>query len=159
MKKFWKKYQGAIIVVVLLALFGTLILLTGGGKLKTGKDDIDISKLSEEGKAWVDATETDEYVVTVLAQTTCSHCIAFKPVIEGLKEKYNFNLYWWEVNELYESNETDYKAVTEYYNLKSYNGTPHTFITKNGELIAEQGGEMDEESLLNFLKEKNVISE
>lgn len=159
MKKFWKKYQGAIIVILLLALFGTLIVLTGGGKMKSSKEDIDQSKLSEQVKAWVDATESDEYVVTVLAQTTCSHCIAFKPVIEGLKSEHNFNLYWWEVNELYESNEMDYKAVTEYYNLKSYNGTPHTFITKGGELIAEQGGELDKDTLLDFLKNKKVISE
>ena len=160
MKKFWKKYKGVIIIVVLLGLFALLAALTGGGKKKNSRDDLDLSKISESVQTWIDDTESDDYVVSVLAQTTCSHCIAFKPVITALKDQYGFKLYWWEVNELYESNEHDYNAVIGYYNLKDYSGTPHTFITKGGELIVEQSGAItDSEALLNFLKENKVISE
>lgn len=162
MKKFWNKYKGAIIVVVLLALFVLLSVLTEEGNKKNSKDDINLDKLTSEVKAWVDATESDEYIVTVLAQTTCSHCIAYKPVIESLQKQYGFKLYWYEVNELYEEDERkeDYKAVTEYYDLKSYNGTPHTYITKSGELVVEQGGAVtDEAELKEFLKNNHVITE
>lgn len=161
MKKFLNKYKGGIIVVVLLLLFVLLSVLTEAGSKKNPKDEINLDKLTEEGTSWVEETESDEYVVTVLAQTTCSHCINYKPVITALQETYGFKLYWFEVDQLYsEGREEDYKAVTEYYGLKKYNGTPHTYITKSGELVVEQGGAVtDSEQLKEFLVANKVIAE
>lgn len=162
MKKFWNKYKGTIIVIVLLVLFVLLSVLTESGNKKSSKDDIELSKLTEETKAWVDATESDEYIVTVLAQTTCSHCIKYKPVIEDLQNEYGFKLYWYEVDEVYntEGRSEDYEAIIGYYDLKDYTGTPHTYITRNGELLVENSGAItDKESLKEFLITNKVISE
>lgn len=159
MKKNWDKYKGVIIVVVLLCLFVLLSLLTEKGSKQNTKDNINIENLTAEVKEWVDTTESEEYVVTVLAQTTCSHCINFKPVMEEVQVEKGFKLYWYEVDEIYtEGREEDYNAVTSYYNI-DYTGTPHTYITYEGEVVAELSGERDKAEVENFLKKYKVISE
>lgn len=160
MKKFWDKYKGAIIVVVLLCLFVLLSVLTEKGNKQNNKDKISLDKLTTETKAWLDTTESDEYVVTVLAQTQCSYCIKFKPVMEEVQVEKGFKLYWYEVDEIVnaENREEDYKAITTYYNIE-YTGTPHTYITHKGELVAELSGFREKAELESFLKANKVISE
>ncbi len=149
MKKFWKDNKGFIIVVLSLVFVICCSLFIEGNTHK--EDEAAVSKDLEE---WLVVTKEDESIVTVIAQTTCSHCINFKPVIEEVQKKYGFKLYWFEYDEM---ETTDRNLLTKTYDLKDFGGTPHTFIVKGGKLIAEQPGEMSNENLVKFLKSNKVI--
>lgn len=147
MKKFILKYKVAIVVVVLIVLFVILSML-----IEDNSKNIPMKSNLQE---WLVDTKKDEYVVTVLAQTTCAHCIAFKPVMQKVLNEKDFNVYWFEVNTFQQE---DYQTLINTYELTGYEGTPYTFITKNGEVVAYYDrGAMQEDVLLNFLKENKVI--
>ena len=147
MKNLFLKYKVAIIVVVLIVLFVLLSLL-----IEDNSKNIEMKSNLQE---WLVDTKKDEYVVTVLAQTTCSHCIAFKPVMQKVLNENDFNVYWFEVNNFQQQ---DYQTLIGTYDLTEYEGTPYTFITKNGELVAYYSrGAMQEYTLIEFLRENKVI--
>lgn len=147
MKNFILKYKVVIAVVVLIVLFVLLSML-----IEDNSKNVEMKSSLQD---WLVDTKKDEYVVTVLAQTTCSHCIAFKPVMQKVLNENDFNVYWFEVNTFQTE---DYQTLIGAYDLTDYEGTPYTFITKNGELVAYYSrGAMQEDALLEFLKENKVI--
>jgi len=154
MKKFIKNNKGLLIglgVVLLLVLF-TILQETN----KSTEVEIDESALSAEMSTWLNDTRSDEYVVTVIGMTTCPHCQNYKPVIEEVSKNENIKLYFFEADTI--TNEADNKALENAYELENYEGSvPYTFITKNGEFIADNVGGMDKDATLNFLRENNVI--
>ncbi len=145
MKKFIKKHITLIVIFVFILLFILLAILS--------KDD-SFKIESEEIKTWYEDTKKDEYVVSVLAQTTCSHCHNLKPIIEEVQNENGFKLHWIDIDTL---SEIDRNAVTNIYKLENFEGTPHTFITKNGTLLKEKSGEMTKTKLISFLKAVGVI--
>lgn len=145
MKKFLSKYGVVLGVVLLLGLFVGLSFLIKEDPTKEMSSDI---------QNWLTDTASDKYVVTVIAQTTCRHCINFKPVINKAHNKNDFTLYWFEADEL---TNNDYNTLKGTYELDGYSGTPYTFITKNGEVLAHLSGERDYDALIEFLQENNVI--
>ena len=68
--------------------------------------------------------------------------------------KYDFKLYWFEADELSTS---DYNTIKDTYELDEYQGTPYTFITKNGEVLGYLSGEREYDALIEFLQENKVI--
>lgn len=147
MKKFLSKYGVVVGIVLLLGLFVGLSFLI--------KED-PVKELNTDIQSWLTDTASDEYVVTVIAQTTCSHCINFKPVMTKAYNKYDFKLYWFEADEL---TNNDYNTLKNTYELDGYEGTPYTFITKNGEFVDNISGERSYDALIEFLENNNVISE
>lgn len=147
MKEFILKYKVFLIVAVLLVLFVVLSVLLGENKTENVEMKDDLTE-------WLSDTKKDESVVSVIAQTTCGHCIAFKPVMQKTANKYGFNIYWFEANLM---SKEDYTSLTSTYELTGYSGTPYTFIIKNGKFVDYISGETDEENLVKFLKNNNVI--
>lgn len=145
MKKFLSKYGVVVGVVLALGLFIVLSVLIKEEPIK---------EMSSNMEEWLADTASDEYVVTVIAQTTCSHCINFKPVMQKANNEYEFKLYWLEADEL---TNNDYNTLTGTYDLDEYSGTPYTFITKNGEVLDHLSGERDYDTLIEFLEDNNVI--
>lgn len=104
---------------------------------------------------WLIDTEKEEPVVTILGLTTCGHCQSYKPVIEKLADKYGFKLYFFELDEL---NESDRLLVEKTYKLETYaTSVPFTYIVKKGEVIAEDTGFENRNKTLDFLKQHQVI--
>ena len=145
MKKFLSKYGVVVGIVLALGLFIVLSVIIKEEPIK---------EMSSNMEEWLTDTASDEYVVTVIAQTTCSHCINFKPVMQKANNEYEFKLYWLEADEL---TNNDYNALTGTYDLEDYSGTPYTFITKNGEVLDHLSGERDYDTLIEFLENNNVI--
>ncbi len=136
------------LIVVLLVAFAFLIMFTED---KPTDNTIEYPSISK----WATETLEDKPVVTVLALSTCGYCKSYKPIIEQLKEEYDFDLYWYEVDSL---SDEDYSTLTSKYELLNYEGSvPYTFITNNGEFIADTTGAMEEEATLKFLKDNKVI--
>ena len=151
MKKFWKENKGFLIVVGVLLLVILLSLFIEGNADQ--KENSNNGSYSSDILEWLEANKGEEPVVTVIAQTTCSHCINVKPVIQKVQGEYGFKLYWFEYNEMQDA---DRKTLANTYDI-DFNGTPHTFIVKGDKLIAEQAGEVSEEKLVSFLKKYEVI--
>ena len=147
MKKFLEKNKVLILVISLVALFIALSVLI--------KDKNDMEESDKLVTEWYSTTKEGGTVVTVLAQTTCSHCINFKPVMEKVQQEYNFQLYWFELDTLSVKSRN---ILENTYDLYDSFGTPYIFITKNGEFISDyQKGEMPEADLIEFLKDNGVI--
>ena len=142
---FIKKYKIALIIIVLIVLFVVFAILTKDSNKIVGTELIN---------NWYSDTLSTEPVVTVYAQTTCSHCLNFKPIIEEVKSENDFKLYWFELDTL---TTNDYNTVLSTYNMEGYKGTPYTLITKNGSVVSYHSGEMSKTSLTTFLKDNGVI--
>lgn len=147
MKEFISKYKIAIVIGVLLILFVLFSILVGDNAI----NKVEMKSNLEE---WLTETAEDDYVVTVIAQTTCSHCIQFKPIMQKVVNENDFKIYWFEANTLLDEN---YEKLTTTYELPNYEGTPYTFITKNGEFVDYISGQRDEKGLTKFLKDNSVI--
>ena len=92
MKEFLSKYKVVLAIGILLVLFIALSLLV--------KDPEPKREMGDSVSEWFEDTKGDDYVVAVLGQTTCPHCISFKPVMKKVNQKYDFKLYWFEVDTL-----------------------------------------------------------
>ena len=144
-----KKYDaknvltGSIIGIV-IALFGLLIYLSPSS-------DLEKHTVAD----WYEDVKANKEVVTVIGASYCSHCQEYKPVITALAKKYNFKLYFFEVDQLSKKEQ----AVLMYtYELTDYKDeVPFTFIVKNDEYTTSTGGFVSEENTLNFLKENGII--
>ena len=109
---------------------------------------------SEEMLEWLDKTKKDEYVVSVVAKTTCSYCKKFKPTMEEVHDTYKFDLYWFDTDTL---NYNDKNTFLHTYDLENYKGTPYTFVTRNGKVIGYLSGNKSEKDLVEFLYNTGVI--
>ncbi len=144
-KKFWNKYKLPIIIVVLLGVFVVLSTLIGD---KIEKDEVD---------DWIEETKKEQYVVTLLSQTTCSHCTQFKPVVNEVVQEYgdNFMFKIFEIDTI--TNIAVRNKLIYAYDIK-FEGTPHLFVTYDGKLLGEfEDVERTKENLVEFLRSKGVI--
>ena len=104
---------------------------------------------------WQVDIKKEEPVVTVLGLTTCGHCQLYKPTIEKLQNKYNFKLYFFELDTL---TEEEREIVETTYELATYgDSVPFTYIVKGDRIIAEETGFEDRETTLNLLKDYKII--
>lgn len=145
LKKFWNKFKLPIIVVVLLIVFVILSTLIGD---KVERDEVD---------DWIDETKKEQYVVTLLSQTTCGHCTQFKPVVNEVVEEYGdkFMFKIFEIDTI--TNVAVRNKLIYAYDIK-FEGTPHLFVTYDGKLLGEfEEVERTKENLVKFLKDNGVL--
>lgn len=111
------------------------------------KDVTDVNMIN-----WKRDINEGKKVITVIASSTCPHCKAYKPVIEDMAKEYNLLLYFFEVNQLSNS---DKEVLTSIDSDKfSFSGSvPFTFIISNNEYIADKVGYSDISSVINFLND------
>ena len=146
MKKFLKKNMSTVIIGGLVVLFIVMSILLRNVNFENNESALD---------EWLADTSSSQKVVTVLAQTTCSHCVAFHPVMNEVQSEYGFKLYWEELDLL---STADYKKILNTYSINDFQGTPYTFVTENGVLLGSQSGEMPKENLVTFLTSTGVIA-
>lgn len=152
MKKFWENYRVAIVIVVLLGLFVGLSFLLKDDNATTMSGEATVS-------AWVNDSLKEEYTVAVIAQTGCSWCQQYEPEFENVAEDYEgeVNFYWFHTDKISNS---DYTTLSSTYDIEDkFTGTPFTMLTYHGVLIDSISGYVDEETLVDFLKENGAISE
>ena len=114
-------------------------------------------KEKEEGPSvteWAEKVKTEE-ALTVIASTTCPHCQAYKPVITKLAEEYGFNLYFFELEEL---SDDDQSVLVHTFDLENFDGgVPYSFIVRDGKFVTDAVGYSDEDSVVDFLKKNKLI--
>ncbi len=153
MKKIWDKYKVIIIVIILLGMFVGLsfLLETDSVKNETNSSGPSVSE-------WVNDSLEEKFTIAVIAQTTCSFCEMYKPVVESVENKYeDLNVYWFHTDQL---SNADYSTLSGTYDISdTFKGTPYTMLTYHGVLIDHISGYVDEETLIQFLVDNGVINE
>lgn len=153
MKKIWDKYKVIIIVIILLGMFVGLsfLLETDSVKNETNSSGPSVSE-------WVNDSLEEKFTIAVIAQTTCSYCEMYKPVVESVENKYeDLNVYWFHTDEL---SNADYSTLSGTYDISdTFKGTPYTMLTYHGVLVDYISGYVDEETLIQFLVDNGVINE
>ncbi len=137
----------AIVAVCILAFVGISLLLPSNGEKKEKNNTYDVTQ-------WLEDVQSKE-VVTVIASTTCPHCQEYKPVITSLSQEHDFNLYFFEIEEL---SEDEKNTVLTTFDLKDFDGgVPYTFIVKDGKVAGTTIGFANQENTEKFLKENKII--
>lgn len=104
---------------------------------------------------WLEDTRADEYVVTVIGLSYCEHCENYNPIISSIAKNEGFKLHWFDIDNM---DNKSASILTDTYNLEQYTGaSPYTFITKNGEFVADVVGGLSEEGTRQFLIENGVL--
>ena len=137
----------AICIIFGIVLFFVLSFMISGNTSEPPKVNVSIDE-------WYSETQKDEYVITVIGQTTCPNCKAYKPIISSLSTKYKLNLYFFESDML---EEEEYNKLVSSYEEFDHEYVPFTAITKNGKVLTTTVGKKEKDELLEFLKEYGVI--
>ena len=117
--------------------------------------DVDISLAGKEVSSWYKDVSSGDAVVTVIASSTCPHCKNLKPVITASSKKHNYKLYFFEADTL---SDDDYLIISNSIDLEGYEGyVPYTFVIKDRDFKGSHTGEMEDEDLVDFLIETEVL--
>ena len=98
--------------------------------------------------------ENKEDVVLLISQTTCSHCISYKPKLRDVANKHKLNIYYIDVDKLSKED------ALEFENKFNYDGTPTTLFIKNGEetsVATRINGDASIKKIENKLKSNGFI--
>ena len=98
--------------------------------------------------------DNDESFVILFSQTTCNHCISYKPKLEAVAKEYKLEIYYVDIDLLSKS---DREALGKKMN---FNSTPVTLFIKNGEetsMATRIDGDADKEKIISKLKSNGFI--
>lgn len=104
--------------------------------------------------------------IIVIGQTTCPHCISFKPAINSVAKDYNITMNYLNLQKLTKEESSDFfesLKTIEYKDEEFVNngsvGTPLTLIVENGKVKSYISGERTTSQLVRELKKIGIISE
>lgn len=138
-----KELMMGSIIGLLIYLLAILIIFTRIPEDKRNVND------------WHSDVNKGGIVVTVIGASYCSHCQEYKPIIQKLSRKYDFNMYFFESDTLEKENQD---ILYNSFELPEFDGyVPYTVIFKDGKPIVSTTGFADKDTTINFLKENGVI--
>lgn len=127
---------------------------------------------AEQYITYVDYSEYKELIsnndtnIIVVGQTSCSHCIAFKPALNSVGEDYNLTINYLNLTDLSEDESNSFfdSLTAIEYNDEDFLedgsfGTPLTLIVKNGKVKSYISGERTISQLVRELKKQGLITE
>ncbi len=91
--------------------------------------------------------------VVVIGQTTCSHCINFKPTVNKIAFDKKIDIYWMEYDKL---NGNDRRKLAELNENFESISTPYTIFIKNNEIVDELIGETSYDTLEAKIENNNI---
>ncbi len=98
--------------------------------------------------------ENKDSFVLLLSQTTCSHCMEYKPKLENVANRYKVPVYYLEVDLISEEEKTELKKIF------NFSGTPATIFVIDGEektAATRISGDASEEKITAKLKSNGFI--
>ena len=101
----------------------------------------------------------EEPYVLVVAQTTCSYCLQFKPVLNKFAEDNKVNAYVINVDQLSEEQLSGFTSSFEYFATNTNWGTPLSLAVKNKEVVGELSGFTEDTEAIKDLFTKAGILE
>lgn len=100
--------------------------------------------------------DSNEKSVIVFGQTTCGHCINFKPVLMNIVDDKDINIYYINCNTV-EDTDALYEYLENFEPFQGKWGTPLTIIFEDGEIVDTFSGETDYKTFVQFLTENEII--
>ncbi len=156
MKKSKVNLKIVIIAAVIIVLFTVLAILVNWDNRNSYKN----LKENPSINAWLKDTKSSEKIVTVVGTSWCGNCAALKESMSKVLKKYDFKVYWYEIDILEKEDKETYDTLINTYNISEneYDGhIPYVFLTQNGEVVNHFGGARDKDGLIEELKEFGVI--
>ena len=102
----------------------------------------------------MEKVDNKESFILLLSQTTCTHCMDYKPKLKKVANKYKISVYYLETDLL--SKEENAK-LKEYF---SFRGTPQTIFVVDGEektAATRIDGDVSEEKIISKFKSNGYI--
>lgn len=99
----------------------------------------------------------NESFIIVLGQTTCSHCIATKPVLSYVAGKNNITINYIDLTNL---TETEYNSLSQAVKDAGYTdeiGTPLTLVIKNKNIVDSISGEATPAKFTKLFEDTGII--
>lgn len=99
---------------------------------------------------WVEATESDEPVITVIGLTYCQYCKNYNPVINKVAKEKGIAVYWFDADDY---DDESFNTLISKYEISYTGNSPYTLVTKGGEILGEYvAGYMEESETISFLE-------
>ena len=142
------KIKSRVIILVsicLIVLIGGLIadsILSKSYLVELGYDEV------------IEKVENDESFVILFSQTTCTHCISYKPKLEAVANEYKMEIYYIDIDLLSKSKRD------ELGDRLNFDATPITMFIKNGEetsVATRIEGDASKEKIISKLKSNGFI--
>lgn len=111
---------------------------------------IDYSKYEE----LINSSETN---VIVIGQTTCSHCISFKPAMNTIGKDYGVTMNYLDILKLSKGEYNKFSDSLEELGYTEKLGTPLTLIIKDKKIVKSLAGERTISQLVRELKRVGLI--
>lgn len=92
--------------------------------------------------------DSGEPFALILAQTTCSYCLSYKPVINEYAGENNIPVYIIEIDELTNDETNSLLSSLSYFDDNTSWGTPLTIGIKDKEVVAEISGYTEDENTI-----------
>ena len=127
-------------------------------------------KVAENYAQYKKLINSDLTTMAVFGRNSCSWCNKFKPVYNAIAEKYSLDIYYFDSDSY---NSTDYNKILHMnltipakcsseekeFKLLDGFGTPLTIFTRNGKVVDCISGFKDRASLIDILKDNELIGE
>ena len=132
--------------------------------------DVVSYKVAKNFKDYKKIIKSDDVIMTVFGRKSCSYCNLFMPVYNGVADKYEVDIYYFD-SDNYDASE--YKKIVNLdltvpaicsstgaeFKLSDGFGTPLSIFTKKGKIVDCISGYVNRSALIDKLTENQMISE
>ena len=147
---FMKKQKKKAIILAIVCI----IVLVGAVIADRALDESNLIEIKYDDM--MEKVNNKESFVVLFSQTTCSHCMDFKPKLNRVAKNYKVKIYYLETDLL------DKETTAELKKQFSFNGTPTTIFVIDGEektAATRINGDVSEEKIISKLKSNGFISD
>lgn len=89
-----------------------------------------------------------------IGRPTCGYCNLLKPSLDDMKERYNFEYTYINIDEI---NESTLNKILQDLQIKEV-GTPYMAVVSGGRVVGVQNGYADYDETFKFLQNNNIIA-
>ena len=150
-------------VVKIIAIILSVAVVIGGAigisYIKKGTDSPVLESVTLESAGFNEVT-LDEYLslikedtqnIILVARPTCGYCEKFTPILKKAKDDMKLTINYVNTDNFSTEDWEKFEASLDYYANNEW-GTPLVLIVKNGEVIADNGGYVELDTIKKFFK-------
>ena len=154
---FVKKLMGivGIVFIVVAVIIGAI----GISNIKSDVESIIDSNITLETAGFNEVT-IDEYLslinedkqnIILVARPTCGYCEKFTPILKQAKDDMKLTINYVNTDKFSSEDWEKFEASLDYFSNNEW-GTPLVLITKNNDVIADNGGYVELKTIKEFFK-------
>lgn len=104
---------------------------------------------------YLELIKKDEKSVILVARPTCSYCELFTPILKEAADDMNITINYVNTDEFSNDEWDTFSSSLTYLSEENW-GTPLTLIVQNGNVVADNGGYTDLETIKAFFKNNGL---